>query len=288
MGGKLPASGGGQGNVTHAGAIEDLLPHYHGGEKPGDAGRFLRPALYAFSNRDLAAWLATRGLPTVEDPDGRVFPRSRKAADVLELLLAEARTRGVALRPGVPVGSVWVEKSGFSVFAPGARRPLAQGKSLVLSPGGRTYGGTGDGYRIAASLGHRVVPPRPALVPLVIERRALAPFAPCAGVSLRGVRVTVRRGGKRVAEAEGDVLFTHRGLSGPAILDLSRHVVPGDTVHVPLLPGAGEAPQAEERLRAEIAAHGGRTVGNLLRGLGVAGCLARAVAIALGLDPGMK
>ncbi len=285
LGGKLPASGGGQGNVTHSGEVADLLPHYGGGEKPGEARRFLRPALYAFSNRDLMAWLEERGVSTVEDPDGRVFPRSRKAEDVLELLLAEARTRRVGLRVGVRVGSVWVVGGGLSAFAEGARTPLARGRALVLATGGPSYGGTGDGYRIAASLGHRVVPPRPALVPLRIERRAFAPFSLCAGVALRGARVTFLRGGTRIAEREGDVLFTHRGLSGPAVLDLSRHALPGDVVRIPLLPGCGTPREAEEKILAEIASHGRRAAANLLRGLGVPGCLARALLLAAGLDP---
>lgn len=288
LGGKLPASGGGQGNVTHGGDVADLLPRYRGGEKPGEAGRFLRPALYAFSNRDLVAWLEARGVPTVEEPDGRVFPRSRRAEDVVELLLAEVRTRKVGLRLGVRVGSVWVEGGGLSAFAQGARTPLARGKALVLATGGPSYGGTGDGYRIAASLGHRVVPPRPALVPLRIERRAFAPFSLCAGVALRGARVTLLRGGTRVAEREGDVLFTHRGLSGPAVLDLSRDALPGDLVRVPLLPGGGDARETEEKLLEEVSSHGRRAAANLLRALGVPACLARALLLAAGLDPETK
>jgi predicted Rossmann fold flavoprotein len=288
---KLLASGGGQCNLTHGGEIMDFLPHYGGGTRPGEAGRFLRPALYAFSNRDLVTWCTRWGVPLTEDPDGRVFPISRRAQDVLDLLLAEARRRRVELRTGVRVRSLRVERSRFVVLTAAGQKPVVEGLTLVLATGGRSYpslGATGDGYRLAASLGHSVVSPRPALAPVVIERNAFSPFVPCAGVSLPGAAVAVVREKRTIAEKEGDVLFTHRGLSGPAVLNLSRYVLPGDSVRVSPLAGSGSIDLAEQRLTAEIAAHGKRTVANLLQGLGLAACLSRALLAAVGLGPGTK
>ncbi|MDD5764569.1 MAG: FAD-dependent oxidoreductase, partial [Candidatus Bipolaricaulis anaerobius] len=95
---KILASGGGHCNLTHGGEIADFLDHYGGGDRPGAGGRFLRPALYAFSNAALAAYCAERGVPVVEDRDGRVFPASRRAQDVLDLLLREARRERVEIR----------------------------------------------------------------------------------------------------------------------------------------------------------------------------------------------
>jgi len=285
---KLLASGGGQGNLTHGGEIADFLPHYHGGDKPGEAGRFLRPALYAFSNRDLAAYCARRGVPLVEDPDGRAFPRTRRAADVLELLLAEARTLGVAIRTGVRVQGLRAERRGFTASARGVSFP---GRAAVLATGGRSYpslGATGDGYAPAAALGHRIVPPGPALAPVGVGRETCGPFTGCAGVSLRGTQVAVARGGEVLARRRGDVLFTHGGLSGPAVLDLSRYAAPGDLLRVALVPGLDDRAAAEGRLEEEIACHGRRSVANLLSGLGVPGCVARAVAAAAGLPPATK
>lgn len=288
---KLLSSGGGQCNLTHGGEIANFLPRYGGGARPGEAGRFLRPALYAFSNRDLVSWCARRGVPLTEDPDGRVFPSSRRAQDVLDPLLAEARRRRVELRTGVRVRSVRVERSRFVVLTSPGEKPVADGVALVLATGGRSYpslGSTGDGYRLAASLGHSVVPPRPALVPLVIERKSFCPFVPCAGVSLAGATVALVRAGRPVAEGKGDVLFTHRGLSGPAVLDLSRSVCPGDVLRVPLLPRLGDVHAAGEKLQAEIEAHGKRTVVNLLQGLGLVACLSRALLAGAGFDPRTK
>ncbi len=288
---KLLASGGGVGNLTHVGGIADFLHHYGGGDRPGDAGRFLRPALYGFSNTDLVNWCAQRGVPLAGDPDGRVFPCSRRGGDVLDLLLAEARWRKVGLRTGVRVRSVRVERSRFVILTSADEKTVAEGAALVLATGGRSYpslGPTGDGYRLAASLGHSIAPPRPALVPVIVKRTAFAPFVPCAGVSLPAAVVSVVREGRQVTTAQGDVLFTHRGLSGPAVLNLSRYVLPGDVIRVSLAPGLGELRAADRRLIEEIEAHGKRTVVNLVHGLGVAGCLARAVVVAVGLEPGAK
>jgi predicted Rossmann fold flavoprotein len=288
---KLLASGGGHCNLTHGGEIADFLDHYGGGDRPGAGGRFLRPALYAFSNAALAAYCAERGVPVVEDRDGRVFPASRRAQDVLDLLLREARRERVEIRTGVRARSVEKKRAGFVVRARDRGQPVAGGRTLILSTGGRSYpalGATGDGYRLAASLGHRIVPPHPALAPLIIERDAFAPFAGCAGVSLPGMAVAVVRDGRRKAEARGDVLFTHRGLSGPAVLDLSRHVRPGDELRVPLLPSGGDLPAVAEGLGARIEEHGKRTVVRILHEMGVPERLARSVVVVHGLAPGTR
>jgi len=288
---KILASGGGHCNLTHGGEIADFLDHYGGGDRPGAGGRFLRPALYAFSNAALAAYCAERGVPVVEDRDGRVFPASRRAQDVLDLLLREARRERVEIRTGVRARSVEKKRAGFVVRARDRGQPVAGGRTLILSTGGRSYpalGATGDGYRLAASLGHRIVPPHPALAPLIIERDAFAPFAGCAGVSLPGMAVAVVRDGRRKAEARGDVLFTHRGLSGPAVLDLSRHVRPGDELRVPLLPSGGDLPAVAEGLGARIEEHGKRTVVRILHEMGVPERLARSVVVVHGLAPGTR
>ena len=287
---KLLSSGGGTCNLTHGGEVADFLPHYGGGDRPGDAGRFLRPALYAFSNAALSRYCAARRVPLVEETNGRVFPSSRRAQDVLELLLAEARRCRVETRTGIAARYVKVEREAFALLD-AARSVVAHGRTVVLSTGGRSYsalGATGDGYRLAVSLGHSIVPPRPALVPVVVERKAFSSFVPCAGVSLASAVVAVVREGRPIAEKDGDVLFTHRGLSGPVVLNLSRHVILGDVLRVSLLPGLGDVHVAGEMLRAEIEAHGKRTAVNLLQGLGLVACLSRALFIAVGLDPGTK
>jgi predicted Rossmann fold flavoprotein len=288
---KLLVSGGGAGNLTHGGEIGEFLRYYGGGDGPGAAGRFLRPSLYAFSNEDMCRYCADRGVPLVEDPDGRVFPASRRADDILDLLLREADRRRVEIRTDFRAQGVRVDRDGFSVLATGGLGTGVHGRALVLATGGRSYpslGTTGDGDRLAASLGHRIVPPRPALVPVLVERTAFAPFAACAGVTVRGTQVAVVRQRTRIAAAQGDVLFTHRGLSGPAVLDLSRDVLPGDVLRVSLAPALGDVGAAARRLGEEIEAHGKRTVANLVRGMGVVACLSEATVAAVGASLGAK
>ncbi|MCX7844146.1 MAG: aminoacetone oxidase family FAD-binding enzyme [Candidatus Bipolaricaulota bacterium] len=280
-GGKLPYAGGGRGNLSHTGEVPELLRHYHGGRRAGEAARFLRPALYAFSNRDLAAFFAARGLPLVAEADGRLFPKTGRARDALVVLLTELDRLGVALRLEARVQELRRARGVFRIQGEGGLR--AEGRAVVLATGGRARNPEPDGYRLAAGFGHRLVPPRPALVPVRVEPAAFAPFRACAGVSLPSTRVLLVRGGRTLAQKEGAVLFTHVGLSGPAILDLSREVDPGDVLRVALAPGLRTPVEAERRLLER--ARGKRQLATVLRGLGLPRGLARALLAAVGLGP---
>jgi predicted Rossmann fold flavoprotein len=92
-------------------------------------------------------------------------------------------------------------------------------------------GSTGDGYRWAEQLGHRIIPPRPALTPVIID---CYPFTEASGLSFKNVPIDVYRRGKKLRQGHGDVLLTHRGLSGPGILDLSRYLEPKDVLRLPI------------------------------------------------------
>jgi predicted Rossmann fold flavoprotein len=226
VGRKLLASGAGQCNITHSGAVSDFLGRY------GDKGRFLKKALYGFSNSALEAWFLDRGLPFEAEEGGKVFPASRRAADVLDLLVAECGKSGVDIRVGSRVVSASSIDEGFALELEGAIGPALRAPVLAIAAGGQSYPGTGssgDGYRLAAALGHRVISPRPALSPATIRDFALGDLA---GISFEGLRFVVRRGGKKAAETRGDVLVTHDGLSGPGILDASRDIYPGDTIEL--------------------------------------------------------
>jgi predicted Rossmann fold flavoprotein len=274
---KLLASGSGRCNLTHEGDIGSFLGHYGGGERPpgnpaddgsrpsGSAGRFLRTALYGFDNEALRFWMAQRGLPTVADERGKVFPVSGKAADVLAILLREAEAGGVEIR----LSSVVDRVSRNSLPGSGSGFKLASGSSswlartVVLAAGGHSYpalGSGGDSWRLAAGLGHCIVDPGPALVPVYVS-----PFSykACAGISLPGSSLAIRRSGRIVAKGFGDVLFTHGGLSGPGILDSSRWIRPGDEVVLPL-GSFGSVEGADAALQAACAVNPGRQVRSLL------------------------
>ncbi|MBC7318581.1 aminoacetone oxidase family FAD-binding enzyme, partial [Candidatus Bipolaricaulota bacterium] len=241
LGGKLPLSGGGRGNLTHTGDIRDLLQHYHGGERPGAAARFLRPALHAFSNTDLVDFFSQRGLSLVAESDGRVFPKTNRAQDALNVILKELEKLRVEACTEMRVTNVRWVPSGFSVSAQSKRKETFKCRSLVLAAGGQAYPplGSTDGYALARKLGHQLIPCRPALVPVIVKLETFRTFVECAGIAVQNALVILERAGRILCKKQGSVLFTHRGLSGPAVLDLSREVEPNDVLRVIFIPGVG-------------------------------------------------
>ena len=277
---KLRIAGKGRCNLTNVAPVSEFIAHF------GPSGRFLRQAFVQFFNTELVAFFEELGIRTVTERGGRVFPassqacpeRSRRAQDVVDALVRWAGDRGVTLRTRSPVERLLVEGrrvvgvqvSRNQVFPqkPGFYRADA----VIVATGGASYpatGSTGDGYRLAASVGHTIVPIRPALVPL----ETAGDIAPrLQGLSLRNVTVRVWVNGKKQAEAFGEMLFTHFGLSGPIILSLSRQVV--DALHlgqkvilsVDLKPALDER-KLDARLRRDLDAHGKQQFRTLLKGL---------------------
>ena len=222
-GAKLLLAGSGQCNLTHDGEVREFITHY------GDHGKFIKPALMSFTNKNLMEFFCERGLAMMTEENGKIFPQSRQSADVLEALLAECRNRGVTIRCSEPVTGISREGESFTITTAIA---VYKAGTVVLTTGGASYpqcGTTGDGYRLAASLGQPVTETAPALTPLLIRP---FPFAALMGQSFEQMRFSVWREGKKVADHTGDVLFTHLGLSGPGILDASRGIRPGDTVRL--------------------------------------------------------
>jgi len=225
---KLLISGSGQCNITHQGNIRDFTDRY------GDHGRFLRPALMGFTNDDLISFFRERGLSMVAEESGKVFPASRCSEDVLSILLTECRSAGIALHCGQPVRSVNRSEEGFQLETDLGRylSPL-----LVIAAGGCSYpatGSSGDGYRLAAALGHSICEVAPALTPVRIKDY---PFSDLAGVSLQDIDISILRD-RKIRQHRGDLLFTHHGLSGPGILDLSRYIRAGDILKLSFIPSA--------------------------------------------------
>jgi predicted Rossmann fold flavoprotein len=275
---KLLASGSGRCNVTNAATTDEFLLRY------GSASRFVKPAILAFPNRKLVAFFTERGVPLVEMNGGKIFPASQNSRDILKALLDDAARCNVEIVYGTPVDSV-VREAGEFIVRSGDTKFRAN--NLLLSTGGASYpgtGSTGDGYRFAKELGHTIAETGPALTPLVIKDYALAE---CAGISLKDAEFAVVRDGKEIARARGDVLFTHKGLSGPGILDSSRLIRSGDEI---LLRLAGQLTEAEID-RAFLAASetsGSKTVKAFVCSLGIPERLAlSALASCGGIDGAM-
>ncbi len=205
------------------------------------AGRFLGPSLKAFDVDSTVRWFESHGVATKVEANGKIFPWSDRAADVLDALEGAVRSSGAKLRTLSPVQDIDFDETGnrFVVSTPSG--PVLA-RRIILATGGRSFPGcgtTGDGYRIAAKFGHSIVETRPALVPVVVEADWVRD---CKGITLTDVGVKVVDPDGRVADSRREsLLFAHFGLTGPAILDVSRLLARagttrGWTIRVDLIP----------------------------------------------------
>jgi len=219
LGMKILISGGGKCNLTHAGSTEEVLAAFRINEN-----RFLKPSFYRFSNDDFLTVIHGAGIATSVRPDGRVFPVDAfNARDVVGALATLVRSAGVAIETNVAVTGIDVEAGAVRGVHAGDR--FYEASKVIVAVGGASYpdtGTTGDGWRWATAVGHKVMPLRAALAPL--NMRVAHPE--WAGVALRDVvlRARVAEQGKEYVHWRGDLLFTHKGLSGPCTLGISREV----------------------------------------------------------------
>jgi predicted Rossmann fold flavoprotein len=217
---KILMSGGTRCNLTHATDARGIVAAY------GPPGRFLHSALAALSPQDMVDLIEAEGVATKVEQTGKIFPVSDRALDVQQALLRRLARSGCVLQ--CDTGVTRIEKAGDGLQVAAADRSWTAGK-VILTTGGQSYPGsgtTGDGYGWAAAIGHTIVPPLPALVPVTV-RDAWVP--PLRGITVPDVRVRViePRDSEKpavLAERRGSLLFTHFGLSGPVILDVSREV----------------------------------------------------------------
>lgn len=260
---KLRICGKGRGNIGNTAPLEEFLSHF------GKNFRFLRPACGHFFTQDSIDLLTHLGVPTKIERGGRIFPESDSAQDLVDAYVRHARAQGATIQTGVRIRDIRRVEAGFEVRA-GAQGFRAA--RVVLATGGASYpatGSTGDGYELAKSLGHAIVPIAPALVPLVTAGDTAARLQ---GLSLKNVRAELRLDGKKAAEGMGEMLFTHFGLSGPIILTLSKAAVRGlnagqGVAMVLDLKPALDPAKLDARLLRDLNEHGKMHVENLLRGL---------------------
>jgi len=270
LGTKLRITGKGRCNLTNTAEMDDFLEHFRFPDPDGEAHLYLRNAFARFFAPDLVAFLQDLGVETNVERGGRVFPSSNNAHQVADALARFAREQGVEIRTLNRVEELWLEDGRLrGVVLQGGER-IAAGAAIVAT-GGASYpktGSTGDGYRLAEQAGHRVLPIRPALVPLVVagtEPRAMA------GLSLRNVEVRLLLDGREVARDFGEMLFTHYGVSGPIILTLSGPAVQrlgqGRLQMSINLKPALDAEKLDARLRRDLDQFGKRSYRNLLKEL---------------------
>lgn len=264
---KLLLSGSGSCNITHSGKIQDFQNRY------GSNGRFLRHAFSGFSNTDMVELLSSNGIRTVETENGKIFPESMKARQILDLLLQKTEDSGVRVLYGHAVHEVNFAEGTFRVRASGR---VFESGNCVITTGGLSYPGTGssgDGFTLAENLGHKIIRTTPALTPVTVTAAAdaLTPdintLPGLSGLTLKNISVTLYRNNRKLTSNTGDLLFTHTGLSGPAILDMSRYIEPGDTLTVSFIQGTYESFEEEFILNSRT--EGKRSIKNLLHTSGI-------------------
>lgn len=222
---KLLLSGAGQCNITHEGNVEDFVKHY------GEHGRFLKNALYRFNNNDLLDFFRKRKLEFISNDEGKVFPNTLKASDVLDILIKECNKRGVEINYNFCVTDISYNEED-KIFNVKSKGKKYKSSNLVIATGGNSYsytGSTGDGYTLASKLGHRIEEPLPALTPLYIRDY---PFGDLSGISFEDIPIYLWRNNKKIKETMGDILLTHKHISGPGILNFSRYVNPNDVIKI--------------------------------------------------------
>ena len=258
---KLGITGKGRCNVTNDSDVRGLIANI-----PTNP-RFLYGAFSRFDPSDTRAFFEDRGVPLKVERGGRVFPVSDRASDIVRCLRSYAG--GAVLNTPV----IAVEhcpdngKGSFSVVTRGGSIVCDR---VIIATGGASYpqtGSEGDGYAIAAALGHTVVSPRPSLVPLVVRERWCRELQ---GLSLRNTALRVRdseHGGGVVYEDFGEMLFTHFGISGPMVLSASSHlgaIEPGRyTVELDLKPALDEN-KLDARLLSDFSKYSNRNLVNAL------------------------
>ncbi|MEO7715098.1 MAG: aminoacetone oxidase family FAD-binding enzyme [Capsulimonas sp.] len=224
LGMKILISGGGKCNLTHAGSMEEIRRQFRPNE-----GRFLKPSFYKFTNNQFLEILHARGLRSYVRPDGRIFPVDpANAKDVVALLTQYVEEAGVRIRYKAPAAGIDVTDGAVQ----GVR--LEDGSTLrasrvIVCTGGSSFpatGTTGDGWRWLSDIGHTIVPLRAALAPMYLADA----HVDWSGVALRDIVLRARAGreGKEIGHWPGDLLFTHKGVSGPTALGVSREVAERD------------------------------------------------------------
>lgn len=219
---KLLITGKGRCNLTQGEfELKNLVQKY------GKNGRFLFSSFSVFGPQETIGFFEGRGVPTKIERGARVFPVSDKAEDILSVLMKYLKENNVEIRYNCEVAGFIKKdnvitglkiKKGSKIF----ESEIIQAEKYVLATGGKSYpatGSTGEGYGWLKDLGHKIIPPAPALVPI----RTKEDWAKEAqGLSLKNAEIKLWQGGKKRDSRFGEMLFTHFGLSGPIVLDISK------------------------------------------------------------------
>ena len=258
---KVMITGKGRCNVTNNCTNETLIANVT------KNGKFLYSAFNNFSSADTMQFFQSAGVPLKTERGNRVFPVSDKSVDIVDALVRKAKESGVKFVFN-SVEDIIADDNGVSAvkFQNG---DFAECDAVILATGGKSYpltGSTGDGYRMAESLGHTVTELMPSLVPLKIHEGFCTALS---GLTLKNVTLSLYKSDKKkpVYESLGEMLFTHFGVSGPLVLSASAHIRRGDfseyTLKIDLKPALTEE-QLDARIQRDFSENSGKILGNSL------------------------
>ena len=216
LGKKIYITGKGRCNVTNNADIDTILKNINRNPK------FMYSAIYGFDNSRLYSFIEENGCPLKVERGERVFPVSDHASDIIKALSKALKDRRVNIKLNTPVKELIIEDGAVKgvILADGTRE---YADKVIVTTGGLSYpttGSTGDGYKMAEAAGHTVVPTRPGLVPLVTGETWVPKLQ---GLSLKNVELKLYADDKCVYKDQGEMLFTHYGISGPLVLSASAY-----------------------------------------------------------------
>jgi len=217
IGKKIFITGKGRCNLTNKAPIDVFI------EKFGRQGLFFRPAFYVFSNTDLIDFFEENNLKLKIERQGRIFPVTNRASSVIDILKKNIRKNRIDIFFNTRLNNI--KRKGGIFFLYSDSRDVIKAERVILALGGASFGATGskgDGFLIAKKLGHRIVPLTPGLVPLKVKEQWVKKLQ---GLALKNIRLVFSYGRKKIISNIGELMFTHFGVSGPLVLDLSGRIV---------------------------------------------------------------
>lgn len=259
LGKKLYITGKGRCNVTNNADISDFFDCIVTNRN------FMYSALYTFSNIQLMDMLEEYGITTKVERGGRVFPVSDKSSDVIKALGTALKAQGVHVIYNTKVQKVYIKDNrAEGIEVNGMKQPF---HSIIIATGGMSYtstGSTGDGFRFAKEAGHHVTDLKPSLIGV----ETVENVSSLAGLSLKNISLSLVQDGKIVYKQQGEMLFTHTGLSGPLVLSASAYM--DDTVRSKIiidLKPALDDKTLDARLLRDFTDKSNRDFANVLLGL---------------------
>ncbi len=264
LGKKIMLTGKSRCNVTNIAPIAIFI------EKFGKPGNFFRSAFSVFSNQDLIDFFQSQGLQLKIERQGRVFPVTDSAYSIVKVLKECLYQNRVTVLYKMRLIDLKRKETIFHLHF--ENRTSIQARKVILTTGGASYkitGSTGDGFHLAKKLGHTIIPLKPGLVPLKTKELWVKELQ---GLTLKNIRLTFQYDKKKIVSEIGELLFTHFGVSGPLVLDLSNKIVhlleenPEVNLFIDLKPGL-EPEQLENRLLNDFRTKGNTELKNLLKNL---------------------